>query len=91
MITYRILFIPDLPDLVLNGCAVLQRENATEPAADRDRRDAEKTVEEVVPGAIPTPRSIIWAQEIFSIGVYNREYFLDPKNRSLGSESRGEK
>ena len=68
---------------------MLQREKATKPAADRDRRDAEETVEEIVPGAIQTPRSIILAQEIFFIGVYNREYLLDPK--SSGSESRDEK
>ena len=39
--------------------------------------------------AIPTPASVIYAQEIVSIGNYNSKYFLGPRNSSWGSESRG--
>jgi hypothetical protein len=39
--------------------------------------------------AIPTPGDVIWAHEIFSIGIYSSEYFLGPKNSSCGSESQG--
>ena len=39
--------------------------------------------------AIPTPRNVTCAQEIFSIGIYIRTYFLGTKNSSWGSESRG--
>ena len=39
--------------------------------------------------AIPTPRSVTWAQEIYTIGIYSSKYFLGPKNRSWGAESRG--
>jgi hypothetical protein len=36
-----------------------------------------------------TPKNVIWAQGIFSIGIHNSKYFLGPKNSSWGSESRG--
>ena len=36
------------------------------------------------------PRNVIWAQEIFPIGIYNSKYFLGPTNSSWGSESRGQ-
>jgi hypothetical protein len=30
--------------------------------------------------AIPTPRDFAWAQEIVSVGIYNRKSSLGPKN-----------
>ena len=39
--------------------------------------------------AIPTPGSVIWAPGIFSIGIYNRKYFLGPKNSSRGRNCEG--
>ena len=40
--------------------------------------------------AIRAPRHVIWAQEMFSIGVRNGKYLWGPKNRSfLGSAREG--
>jgi hypothetical protein len=38
--------------------------------------------------ASPTPRDVIWAQEILSVGSYNSNYFLVPKNSFSESEFR---
>ena len=38
----------------------------------------------------PAPtRNAIWAQEIFSIGIYSTKYFVGPRNSFWGSQSRG--
>jgi hypothetical protein len=59
------------------------------PRAILTLRQLEGKVLEEPARAIPTPGSVIWAQTIFSIGIYNRKYFLVPKKGPGGRNREG--
>ena len=62
---------------------------ATDRSGRRRSRSSQGTWPTRPAHAIPTPRSVIQAQEMIAIGIYICEYFLGTKNSSWGSESRG--